>query len=223
MPTEEIIVLASSKKHGGRCVAGISTSSGEWVRPVSGLGEGELYPFHCRVDGRLPAPLDIVEFGYERRLDDSIQPENVPIADEPWRLTGILDPDAAYEELRAGLVSGPELFGNCEREVDEETAREGIPSSLALVEPEELRFAVNPPYRSGPFKPRAAFALAGQDYDLPVTDMEIRPRLMKAGLGGHAQADVGLDPENRTLMTISLGTPKFGACWKLAAAFLSVR
>lgn len=51
---KRIVVLANSVKHyPGRCIAGREirsevgvTEIGPWVRPVSTIGEGELYPRH---------------------------------------------------------------------------------------------------------------------------------------------------------------------------------
>jgi hypothetical protein len=223
VPSEEIIVLASSSKIRGRCIAGISTSSGEWIRPVSGFQEGELYPFHCRVNGRIPAPLDIVRFIYDRRLHDPAQPENVLIEDGPWDLIGELKPDEAYDRLKESLDPGPELFGNRGRSVSPAEAEAGMEASLTLIEPDEIHFALKPPYYpGGRSKARVLLELAGQEYDLPVTDFYVKPQLMTAGHGEHSQGDVGLEPAMRTLVTASLGSAKYGAHWKLAAAFLSV-
>lgn len=218
-----MIVLASSTKVGGRCIAGISTSSGEWLRPVSDQGEGELYPFHCRVDGRIPQPLDIVRFGYRRALDDPTQPENVLVDEQPWRLTGKLDSDGAYSELEPFLVSGPALFGNGDRSLTPTDAQAGLSESLALIEPADLHFEVRRPWApGGPSRPRALFSLGGWSYDLPVTDPIVRARLAGAGFGAQEQAAVGLSSDRRTLATISLGGENRGAHWKLAAAFLSI-
>lgn len=224
MPTEEIVVLASSKKLGGRCVAGISINSGAWVRPVSNFGEGELYPHQCRVDGRLPSPLDVVEFAYVGPVEDPAQPENVLVADEAWRLTETLDPVNAYDRLTRFLSPGPGLFGNRGKAVDEEVAAAGLAASLELVEPSgDVEFSLEPPFKpGGPSRTRVTFSLAGQTYDLPVTDFWVRPRLLKLEFGRFSPEQVGLDPARRLLLTVSLGGAKFGAHWKLVAAVLSI-
>lgn len=217
-------MLASSKKLGGRCVAGISTGSGAWVRPVSNFGEGELYPPQCRVDGQPPSPLDVVAFTYERRVDDPAQPENVLIGDEPWQLTDTLDPANAYDRLTQFLRPGPDLFGNRGKAVDEDVAAVGVAASLELVEPSGgVEFSLQPPFKpGGPLRTRVTFDLAGQTYDLPVTDFWVRPRLLKLELGCFSPEEVGLDPARRLLLTVSLGGAKFGSHWKLVAAVLSV-
>jgi hypothetical protein len=44
LPTVEIVCLANSRKAGGRCIAGVRTDTGAWVRPVSSGREGTLRP-----------------------------------------------------------------------------------------------------------------------------------------------------------------------------------
>src|SRR4051794_37579740 len=105
MPSEEFLVLASSKKLGGRCVAGI-TREGRWVRPVSGAPRG-LLKAECAVDGRWPELLDVVHFGYEKPLEDPAQPENVLIDGSPWELCRRLPRDEAYGRLGRFLAHGP--------------------------------------------------------------------------------------------------------------------
>ncbi len=57
----QIVCLANSKKHGDRCIAGIETSTGKWIRPVSNLDDGRVPINMCLVDGEEPLPLDILE------------------------------------------------------------------------------------------------------------------------------------------------------------------
>src|SRR5882724_4930608 len=128
-----MIVLASSRKLAGRCIAGISTKSGQWVRPVSKI-RGGLRKFQCEVDGRWPELFDIVRFDYEDCLEDPAQPENVLIDGREWGLAGRLDPQDAYARFAADLEPGPELLGNRGKAVKEDIAAEGVEASLALVE-----------------------------------------------------------------------------------------
>jgi hypothetical protein len=60
MPSFEIVCLANSRKHGGRCVAGLR-ANGVWVRPVSNYQDGTLYNQHYTLDSGAPiAVLDVV-------------------------------------------------------------------------------------------------------------------------------------------------------------------
>ena len=210
MPTDEIIVLANSLKMKGRCVAGISIRSEEWVRPVSEWDHGELYPRDFGMNGREPKPLDVVRFTYSRPVPEPAQPENVLLEAEPWELVHCLEPDRAYEDLESFVSSGPEIFGDRSAGISEERADAGMPASLTLVKPEDLNFEVRHDYKA-----RALFDLNGQLYDLPVTDRKWKPRLRRQGPGAYNLVELGLPRE--VLLAISLGEPFNDTNWKLVA------
>lgn len=222
MPSEDILVLASSKKHGGRCVAGINRS-GDWIRPVSG-GHHGLFFAQCGVDGRWPALLDVVRFGYERRLEDPAQPENFLIDGSPWELCGQVSRVEAYRRLRRFLAEGPALLGNRGRAVPEDEAAENDEASLALVEPASpISFLMRSPEEEhGKLRPRVVFEFGGRRYDLPLTDVPVEKAVKAAGVGEHTPADLGLDTSGRVLLTISLGEAFDGWHYKLAAAVLAL-
>ncbi|MGM0487779.1 MAG: dual OB domain-containing protein [Planctomycetota bacterium] len=50
----EFICLVNSRKHGGRCIAGIEPRSGKWIRPVSDLDDGRVARPTRLIDGREP-------------------------------------------------------------------------------------------------------------------------------------------------------------------------
>lgn len=221
MAVEEIVVLANSMKWGGRCVAGISTRGGRWVRPVSDRLHGELRPLHHRIDGRDLAPLDVVSFEHDGRVNNPAQPENVKVGNSRWWLTGRVEPADALGHLSPQLVEGPDLLGNREASVPEAEALQGVDASLALVKPAKVEFDLDPPFEgTSKSRPRTRFDLGGQHYDLAVTDFLIRSRLLKAGLGTHGLAELGLDPGADVLLTVSLAEAYGGRCWKLVAAVL---
>jgi hypothetical protein len=221
MPVDEITVLACSKKKGGRCVAGISQNSGEWVRPVSDGPFGRIEAHQFRIDGREVQPLDIVRFDHDGNCGDPTQPENVLVEHDQWLRTGRLDSAEAYAGLSAHLATGPGLLGNQGAAVIEKVAMEGMEASLALIEPESIRFSLELPWKGkGAPRPRAIFSLAGAEYDLGVTDTLVRPRLMNAGYGDHSPAELGLQEDMHTLLTVSLAELRDGWCTKLVAAVL---
>jgi hypothetical protein len=221
VPTEEIIVLACSKKWGGRCVAGVSRSSGEWIRPVSTLAHKELTPLQYRIGGRDIQPLDVVHFEHSGPTDDPSQPENVEVERSPWRLTSQVTLADAYDELSSVLIPGPELLGNRGAAVIEEEALEGVESSLALIEPTATEFVLEPPWEgtSRP-RPRTVFDFAGRRYDLALTDFLVRPRLLQKGYGSHGLSDLGFDSDLRVLLAVSLAEARDGWCTKLVAGVL---
>ena len=221
MPLEEILVLASSMKHGGRCVAGI-TREGEWVRPVSGEPHG-LFKFECAVDGRWPELLDVVRFGYEKPLEDPAQPENVLIDGSAWELRKRVLREEAHERLHRFLVHGPLLLGNHGKAVPDEEAAKGVEHSLALIEPTDVVFLLRPPEETyGKLKPRVRFEFSSSEYELGLTDIEMRERVLRAGVGEYRPETLGLDPDGPLLLTISLGEEQEGWHTKLAAAVLSL-
>lgn len=220
MPTEEILVLASSRKLGGRCVAGI-TRSGEWVRPVSNEPHG-LFQIECEVDGRLPEVLDVVRFPYVKRLADSAQPENVLIDGSEWELRRKLPPEEANERLHQFLATGPRLLGNRGRAMKEEEAAEGVEASLALIEPRSgIELIMHPPEEEqGKHKPRVGFDFASTRYELPVTDIPVEEAIRDAGVGRYEPEELGFDASGTVFLTVSLGEAYNGWHYKLAAAVL---
>lgn len=221
MPIDEILILACSKKWGGRCVAGISRKSGSWVRPVSNRSHGELDPYHYRIGGRNIEPLDVVGFEHGGQIDDPSQPENVEVGASRWWLTGRVERADAAAVISPHLVDGPALLGNRGSAVTEEKATRGVDASLALVRPRSTQFHLEPP-REGTdrLRPRVSFDLGGEDYDLALTDYLVAPRLMKAGLGAHALTDLGFDAEAAVYLTVSLAEARDGWCTKLVAAVI---
>ncbi|HEX5983417.1 MAG TPA: hypothetical protein VFY69_04345 [Solirubrobacterales bacterium] len=220
MPSEEMLVLASSKKLGGRCVAGI-TRSGNWVRPVSGRPQGLLKP-ECEVEGSWPEVLDVVRFGYEEELDDPAQPENLLIDDSRWELLRQVPRDEAYGRLSGFLDEGHTLLGNRGRAVPEETAAQGVEASLALVEPRDgVSLIMRPPEEEyGQYKPRVEFGFGARVYALAVTDIPVRAAVRAAGVGEYSPSDLGFDDTGPTLLTVSLGEAHDGWHTKLAAAVI---
>lgn len=221
METEEIVVLANSTKMGGRCVAGISTRSGSWVRPVSGRPEGELRPTDCAVRGRAPRCLDLVRFPYVERVADPAQPENVLIEGGGWELVDRMDPAAAYGYLQGHLEPGPAVLGGLGKGVPDDVAQEGLEASICLVEPDSIQFESAPPYQPGRArKARAVFELKGHWWDLGISDGIVAPRLRAADIGSYALDEIGFKSPGRTLLTVSLTMPLNETRWKLAAAVL---
>jgi hypothetical protein len=220
MPTEEILVLASSRKLGGRCVAGV-TRSGEWVRPVSGEPHG-LFQAECGVEGRWPEVLDVVRFGYAERLEDPAQPENVLIDDSEWELRKELAPEEAYESLPRFLTTGRRLLGNYGAAVKDEEAAKGVEASLALIEPRSgIELIMRPPEdEQGKYKPRVVFDFGSTQYKLPVTDFPVERAIREAGVGCYDPGDLGFDASGSVFLTVSLGEAYNGWHYKLAAAVL---
>lgn len=116
MPVKRIVVLANSVKHDpGRCVAGRELlpdgTLGAWVRPVSQVGEGQLYAQHMRMaDGAPLNVLDVVDVPVLAHCGDPLQPENWHVNEQvPWQRRGAWTPaDVAscYENPRDLWLDG---------------------------------------------------------------------------------------------------------------------
>jgi hypothetical protein len=221
MSVDEIVVLACSKKWGGRCVAGISRRTGRWLRPVSAQARDGLAPYYWRIDGREIKPLDVVSFEHRGASGDPTQPENVEVAESRWELTDRIEPEDALGVLSSHLANGPGLLGNRGSAVPETVARHGVDASLALIAPENIECHLDPPHEgTSKLRPRIQFELSGQRYDLALTDYLVRPKLFAAGLGNHGLSDLGLEAASSILLTISLAEALDGWCTKLVAAVL---
>lgn len=93
----EIICLANSYKHRGRCVAGIEVGSGKWIRPVSGRSTREVSAAERQYhDGEEPRVLDVVSVSLLRSQPSGIHREN-------W----VLDSRRTWE--RVGRIGWGEL------------------------------------------------------------------------------------------------------------------
>lgn len=98
---KRIVVLANSVKHDpGRCIAGREITIrnddfgiGPWIRPVSRIGEGELYPQHFILeDGSVPQTCDVIEIYVDVPGTDATQPENWVVSDKcAWKRIQKLD------------------------------------------------------------------------------------------------------------------------------------
>ena len=76
-----------------RCIAGKEVGKennkykiGNWIRPVSDCGEGEIDSAKIRLqDNSIPKIFDIVQFTVKTKEINEYQPENFCLDDEPWR------------------------------------------------------------------------------------------------------------------------------------------
>ena len=216
----EIVCLANSRKIGGRCVAGL-TRSGEWVRPVGPGQDGTLtYPQYLLDDGADSAVLDVIRIEVHARRPEPHQPENWVVAASTWQRRGHLATAAALAFLGQHLHVGPDLLGNSSDRVlyQRLVAQQGA-ASLAVIEPRDLRWHITTSMR-GNRQTRAMFALGGAHYDLSVTDPAWEVRLASLAHGIHDNRAVGIGAGERVFLTISLGEPFLGDCYKLVAAVI---
>ncbi len=226
----EIVCLASSRKRAGRCIAGLRLDGEGWVRPVAPEGDGALRPRQCRLrDGSEPRVGDLLSVSLVAPAPKPHQPENWLIAGG-WRTlwqpslrrNSHAAPGAVTAALEAALDPGPSLLGST-RDCHDEAAFSvsPAPASLALVQPEDLcwRVITAPGSRR---KVRAVFRLGDARYDLALTDPAWEERMKALPPGRYGAPAVGLGPDDRVLLTVSLAEPWNGRCYKLIAGVFVV-
>jgi len=223
MPAFDILCLANSRKRSGRCVAGLRLDGGCWIRPVTAHPDGILEAWHYTLYDRTHARvLDALQITVEEPRPQPNQPENWLVATKKWPLLARPARDAdALPVLRAALAPGPAIFGTTSARITlAELAAAPVPASLALVRPADLHWYVSINQKSGKRQVRAIFGLDGAEYNLSLTDPAWEPRFDRLAFGTHPFAAPGPAPDDEVLLTVSLGEPFEGACYKLAAAIV---
>ena len=219
MPEFEVICLANSRKLSGRCVAGLRTDGGGWIRPVSELEHGILTERHYQyVDGTECRPLDVLRIDVARPAPECHQPENWALSQKPWQLVCRPAVSQHRQLLAAHVVAGPSLLGSRFDRIPHATLRAApAAASLALIEPRNLRWHVGTSLR-GKTKVRALFELAGAKYDLTVTDPVWEQKLLSA-----PTKDELIPHRGRVWLTVSLGEPfSDTCCYKLVATVIEL-
>jgi len=194
-----------------------------WVRPVGTHADGTLFPSDITLqDGSAPHVLDVLEIGLKRPRPEDHHPENWVIDGRRWRL--LARPMDAWSDWisRQPIETGPMLFGGFD---DRIPFGAKVSHSLALLRIMDLhwRIMVGDDRR----KLRVRFMLAGQLYDLGVTDDQLEGRFSTWAQGVYPlKLAPGFEDAGEALMTVSLGEqfapvedgPAY--CFKLAAAVI---
>jgi hypothetical protein len=167
--------------------------------------------------------LDVLRVPLAEPRPEPHQPENWLLNPGRWKLVDRLSPEVAVQRLTPAIARGPALLGNVgDRIPFEPFARHPAAASLALVEPNSLQWRITTGVR-GNRQTRARFSLNGHVYDLSVTDPVIERRLVHLPEGLHSIHESGFDPRSRIVLTVSLGEPFNGDCYKLVAGVLVLR
>ncbi len=221
---KRILCLANSRKRSGRCIAGREfdgLKAGPWVRPVSDREREEVSEHERQyVDGSDPRVLDVIDVPLREPRPRDYQAEN-------W----LLDP--AYYWQRAGRVSRTEIQKYVERPdtlwingYHTKTGRNDriplnlakrVESSLRLIRVGALTLAVSAPsaaFGNPKRRVQGRFVHAGKEYALTVTDPNMERKYLAQPDGEHETGNCCL--------TISLGEPFHGYCYKLIAAVIEL-
>lgn len=224
MPTvKRLACLANSRKLSGRCIAGKELIEGKpvrWIRPVSDRPQGEVSEDERQYeDGSDPSVLDVIDVPLKEHRPHTYQSEN-------W----LLDPDKYWRRVKgmnwkdlASLVDDPPCLW-----VNESSTFTGlndrVPTTQAEKLTESLYFlyvkshkvrVLAPGAAFGNVKRRvqAAFTYRGVEYRLWVTDPVVERRYLALTDGEY--------PLDECFLTVSLGEPHDGYCYKLVAALIT--
>jgi hypothetical protein len=164
------------------------------------------------------ASLDVIRVGIQAPHPSPHQPENSTTDGAPWTLLSRPLGVALVPLLRDALVAGPDLLrGVSDRVPFDSFEKVPATSSLALIAPPALILYYHQSPTGRP-QVRGRFPLGPGDhpchYDLGVTDYQWESIVLRQGPQALAQS------EARFLLTVSMGEPFGGNCFKLIATIV---
>jgi hypothetical protein len=219
MPQYDLICLANSRKHGGRCVAGLRCDGGGWLRLVGPPADGTLHQLDYMLDDLTEAGvLDVIRVGIHAPRPALHQPENAVTDGTRWTLLARPLGTHLLPVLRRAIIPGPELIqGFSDRVSLASLQQQPAPISLALLAPESLHLYQKLTYWNKP-QARGRFSLGISRqaifYDLAITDQQWEAHVLRQGTCTLRQLDA------KFLVVISLGEPLDSYCYKLIAAII---
>ncbi len=228
MPTKRLYVLANSFKH-GHCVAGREILDhesglyfGEWIRPISGHGEGELNAVECSyAGGGLVDIFDVVDITLKKPVGSVAQPENWLI--DPTKRWQKVD-DFDYDEIPELVPDTPPnlwlpSYGRDDR--ISPTALAGLNRNRSLYLLQVRNFKLKFEWRgySGDHKRRATFDYRGRNYNLSITDPRMGQYFGQTPPTGQERL-IPLPSGSKQIICVSLTEPFQGNHYKVIATVL---
>ncbi len=224
MPEVDVLVLACSRKYGGRCIAGWDLTNDRWLRPVSSRPDGTLELRNCAIDGEWPQLFDLVRLEIDQHRPTPYQPENWVITDQPWQRLRHIEPRAVRDDLRSLVDHGHWLLQDGDRRVSAAALRANpAPTSLVLAEPSDLTWYLEHFMNSRQYK--ANFRVPGGGWcQFSITDPPIHAQLVPLPDGSHPRNTVGIADDSDLFLLVSLSEPfeQTDNCYKLVAGTLEV-
>ncbi len=220
---KRIVCLANSRKMSERCVAGkewTADGRGSWIRPVGDRPTGELLPRERRYkDGSEPQILNIIDVPIKAAQPRTFHSENWLL--EPrcrWSRVG----HAKWADLNR-LVDDPAVLwlnsSSTRAGLNDRVAASAahcLSTSLYLLHPKSLTLRVFAPAEDlGRLrrKVQAEFVHRGTEYRFWVTDPIIERKYLANEDGEYNVPEC--------FITVSLGEPHKGDCYKLVAAVIT--
>ena len=219
---KRIVCLANFRKMHGRGVAGRewkNARAGRWIRPVSDR-EGEDVSEYERQyeDGSDPEALDVIDVPVLEPRPREYQSENWLL--DPgryWKKAGRLtrsDLPVLLDETAPLWIDGYSAWKGRNDYIPLEKAAP-LENSLRLIHIESLRLRVCTPgeaFGNNKRRVQGRFAYAGKEYALWIADPGFERTYLRKLDGEY---EIGA-----CFLTISLGEPYGGACYKLIAAII---
>ena len=223
MPTtKRLVCLANSRKLHGRCVAGREWSgseAGRWIRPISARDAGEVSEYERQYeDGSDPQVLDVIDVPVLGSQPKDYQTENWLLDPEQyWEKAGRLtwfDLPPLVDPIAALWIDGHSTYKGLNDKIPLVTTA-SVTDSLRLLHTERLKLIVCRPgeaFGNNKRRVQGRFAHAGSTYALWVTDPGFERTYLAKLDGSYEIGDCYL--------TVSLGEPFQGACYKLIASII---
>lgn len=219
---KRIVCLANSRKLQGRCIAGRELVDGEpadWIRPVSDRQHEEVSEYERQYeDGSDPMVMDIIDVPLVGSSPKGYQQENWLIdPDHYWVKVGMV----SWNNLEASAVTDGTLWINGHHTYN--GVNDVIPlgvvatvqSSLMLIHVDRVDLDVFKPgeaFGNPKRRVQGRFTFAGNNYALWVTDPNVEREYLLREDGSYSLGE--------SYLTISLGEPYNGNCYKLIAAVI---
>lgn len=236
--TSTVVVLANSKKKGGRCVAGKLIDSdqsgvyraGAWVRPIDPAGEeGTISPATTSVGGSYLTPLDIVEIPLEAPSNDPHHPEDCIIAGTAWRKVG----RAGASQIIPAFCDDPLRLWGAQSAVSRRVPvgfvpQMDVPSTLRLVQPtteSRIHGFMDEGWEGRPPRPKIRLSLSddGLEHSFDVTDIAFLNRTEFADrVRENQEYEIVFKDPTKVAFCLSLTPPFKGYQYKIAAAIIEL-
>lgn len=216
---EDVICLANSRKHSGRCIAGKRVSDGSWIRPI-GAGPGhEITELDRRYqNGETAQVFDVIAIPCVERRPLGFQTENVLI-DTGFYWQSVRK--ASWAEAST-LATDTDLWTNgysayhCHNNRIPETQLDAKQGSLRLIRVESVALTGGPKapeFNNNKYVVRASFSFRSFTYTMDVTDPVLERACMQQGPGEY---ELGT-----SLICVSLSELHQGYTYKLVASILA--
>jgi hypothetical protein len=218
---DNIICLANSKKHSGRCIAGktrLANGTWAWVRPVGVTSSKEITEADRQYgDGSRAQVLDVIGIQIQGKDAHPYQKENVVIDNGHYWIKRGSFPQTDLQSLTDAPTTLWENGNSTIHGINDRVSGSLLSQHrdtlffIAVGDVEISVAAEGSNYGNNKLSARAAFTYNGVRYALKITDPELEQRYIARGAGNHDAPELGY-------FTVSLSEPFNGDAYKLIAA-----